>query len=90
MNNLKERARMVWCMEYIVRHINDEDLLEMWLQMCVADEDININRFSPQDIDCYYLEEDNFKELMDWFTFLITKARKDGGLYCGGVCGGEK
>ena len=62
MTALEERAKMVLAMEYIARHINDEDMFMGWLMCGVADGDIELSCFDADKVDPYYLEDQNFKE----------------------------
>ena len=81
-----ERTRMVKAMEYIVRQVNDENCMDGWLMCGVADGDIEYGDFAPVDDNMeYYIEDDNFAELMGLFLKTMSKAQRDGGLYCGNV-----
>ena len=84
-----ERMQMVKAMEFIVRCINNEEITERWLLNGVADGEIDMGNVSIQAKDAevlsYYIQKKNFSELMDLFLKLMEEARKDGGLYCGGV-----
>ena len=85
---LRERIQMVKCMEYIVRNLNDEDLIMPWLSVGVADGDIEYGDMNLDDYDNmeYYIDPDSFAQLMDLFLRLMSEAHKeDSGLYCGGV-----
>lgn len=79
------RAKMVLAMEYIARQINDEMIFERWLMCGVADGDIEYGSLDVENVEDYYIEDDNFKELMTDFLRLMTDAWKSGGLYCGGI-----
>lgn len=89
--NEKERKTMVACMEYIVRNLNDEDIFMPWLSVGVADGDLNYRMLTENfswekdNVDEYYIEEENFSELMGLFLRLMTRANKSGGLYCNDV-----
>ena len=73
-------------MEYIARQINDEEIfIGLWLTEGVADEDIKYGSIDIGDVDEYYLEDDNFRDLMDNFILAIMMANESGGLYCGGI-----
>lgn len=76
------RQKMVLAMEYIARQVNDEDVFMNWLMVGVADEDIRYGEINPDAVDDYYIEDDNFRELMDVFLTLMKDARESGGLYC--------
>lgn len=79
------RRKMVVAMEYIVRQINDEDVFMGWLYNGVGDGDIPYGTFDTDSVDDYYIDKDNFADLMDLFLRLMNHARKSGGLYCGNV-----
>lgn len=92
--NVNERKLAVFCMEYLARQINDEDVFDLWLTVGVADGDISYPDFSlftddfiipVESIDDYYIEDDNFAYLMKVFLSAMSKAKKSGGLYCDNV-----
>lgn len=89
--NEKERKTMVACMEFIVRNLNDESIFESWLYTGVADGDLSyknlVENFSEEknNVDEYYIEEENFKDIMGLFLRLMARANKSGGLYCNDV-----
>ncbi len=74
---------MVKAMELIVRSINDEMVFETWLFTGVADGDIQDDT-TDDELD-YYIEDENYAYLMDTFLFVMSKARKSGGLYSDGI-----
>lgn len=78
------RAKMIRSMEYLVRSINNEDIMYSWLLCGVADGDIN-GQETDEDLTDYYEDDETFAEIMDLFLKLMSKAYKDGGLYCDGV-----
>lgn len=83
--NIDERVKMVKCMEFIIRHINNEDYIDSWLMGGVADGDIDYGDTSSDsatgtDLD-FYIDDDNFSELMGLFIRLISKTKRSG-LYC--------
>ena len=90
MTKIEERAKMVACMEYIARQINNEDVFETWLMCGVADSDIEYGNLDITDIDEYYLDDVNFKNLMSTFLVCMKGAFNDGGLYCGDVVSKDK
>lgn len=92
MNNktLLERAKMIACMEYIARQINDENVLEIWLMSGVADGDIEYGNLDITDIDEYYFDDNTFKGIMSTFLVCMNNAWESGGLYCGGVVSKDK
>lgn len=85
----KERVRMLKAMEFVVRQINDEDVFMGWLSVGVADGDIPYGDFEATNDDVeeyeYYIQNDEFSELMGLFLNKMAQARKNGGLYCDGV-----
>lgn len=80
-----ERAKMVACMEYIARQINDEDIFDGWLMGGVADGDIKYGDLDPENVPECYLDDDSFENLMSCFLRKMAGACKSGGLYCSGV-----
>ena len=80
--NKSERLKMVSAMEFVARQINDEDIFEGWLIYGVADGDIP---YGGSCDDEYYIEDENFEQLMQLFIRLMCRAQKSGGLYCDGV-----
>lgn len=89
-----ERLQLVKCMEYIVRNLNDESIFTGWLYNGVADGDIEYGdvAIKPEDTEdlMYYTEDETFADLIDTFLRLMCRARKSGGLYCGGIAAGEQ
>lgn len=89
MDDIIERLKMVKAMEYIVRQIIDEDLLEYWLLYGVIDEDIKYGDLivTEEDIDSLgdYAKDGDFAYLMGLFLRQMARAQKHGGLYCGGI-----
>lgn len=88
--NINERVKMVKAMEYIARQVNDEELfMDYWLTTGVADGDIKYGdlELTSDDYDNldYYMEEENFADLMRLFLKLMAKAYKSGGLYCDNI-----
>lgn len=82
--NIKERAEMVKAMETLARAVNNENIFELWLVDGVADGDITPNT-TDEELESY-CEDERFSELMETFLILMSRARKDGGLYCDRVC----
>lgn len=75
---------MVKAMEYIVRNVNDETLLEPWLMCGVPDGDIEYGDLSDDYDDDYFTENSNFSELMGLFLRTMKRAEHTG-LFCDGV-----
>ena len=85
-----DRVKMVKAMEYIARHINDENVFEGWLMEGVADGDIYYGDLAatPSDVADSaedYIEDRSFADLMDAFLWCMQRAYKSGGLYCDGI-----
>lgn len=88
-SKMKNRVEIVKAMDLIARCINDEETLEQWLSLGVADEDIN-EETTDEYIADTYCEPGWMKELLDTFLSVMSKARKFGGLYIDKeVYGGE-
>lgn len=86
----EERAKMVLAMEYIARTVNDEDVFEPWLVLGVADGDITHGSTDINEVDDYYLEDDNFKDLISLFLRMMKYAWESGGLYCDDIVSRDK
>ena len=87
--NRVERTRMIKAMEFIACQINDEDVLEPWLMAGVADGDIERGDLSDNQIDDWYLDDDNFKSIMACFLRRMKLACHDG-LYCDDILADER
>lgn len=88
--NAIERIKMVKAMDFIARHINDEELIvNDWFANGVGDGDIEGGDLSVKDTDAddldYYLEDENFADTMEVFLRVMRYAKKYGGLYCDGI-----
>lgn len=89
-HNKIDRIKMVKAMEYICRQINDEDVLDRWLALGVADGDISDGELSvyyeddSEELACY-IDDVPFADLMDEFLHCMACALTSGGLYCAGV-----
>ena len=88
--NKIERIKMVKAMEFIMRQLNDEDIFMSWLYNGVADGDIEYGDFNITNDDIeynfdFYIQDDEFADLMYKFSRLIARSLKSGGLYCDGV-----
>lgn len=91
--NAVERVKMVKAMEFLARQINDEEAFYPWLAIGVADGDIEYGDLDVMNEDFenldYYLDDNNFRELMGAFLRRMKVACKDG-LCCNGIVGTEK
>lgn len=77
----RERAKLVAAMEYIVRNVNNEELiLGRWFSVGVADGDIPYGSFDPEDVPSCYTSIENTKELAELFLSIMAQAKNDGGL----------
>ena len=85
MANVVTRKKMVLAMEFIARCVNDEDVFEPWLTIGVADGDISRESLDTAEVDDYYVDDDNFRDLMDGFLRMMALAKEYGGLYCDGI-----
>lgn len=89
--NRIEREKMVRAMEMIIRNVNDEELLESWLMVGVADGDIPYGQLElSEDFDEGYIDNTNFKNLMSVFLKTMHYAWEDGGLYCDRIVSCDK
>lgn len=82
--NLRKQA--VLSMEMMIRSINDEYIVDRWLSVGVADGDIQ--KFDINEVDDYYIQDKEFKELMELFLNLMNMAKKDGGIGLDGISTG--
>ena len=89
MNKLR-RANVVKSMETIVRCINDEDIMDSWLMVGVADADISSETTLEDIVEMGYCEDETFKDVMTLFLKLMNKAGISGGLYEDGIVSGTK
>ena len=80
-----ERQKMVLAMEYICRQLNDEEVLEGWLMNGVADGDFEFGEWDFTKVEDCYIEDNNFRDLMDCFLRRMSGARRSGGLMCDGI-----
>lgn len=92
--NTIERIKMLKAMEYIVRQVNDEALwFDHWAYE-VADGDIEYGDLSvnPDDADIleYYIDDEEFPQVMGLFTRLMARAWNGAGLYCDGIVSDTK
>lgn len=92
--NKEERIKMVKAMEFICRHINDENEFDTWLITGVADGDIDggdltVKPEDEDDLEYYYSDDVDFADLMDTFLYLMKRVRTNGGIFCDGVVSEE-
>ena len=73
-----QRRKNVYMMDIIIKHLNDENQLERWLMCGVADGDIEEGETNIFDsIIDWYVEEENYKELVDLFLNILGDAMDD-------------
>ena len=88
--NKEQRAKMVRAMELLVRSVNDEEQLDIWLRLGVGDGDID-EQTTDQDLEeMGYLEDQTYKELMSVFIKTMYLAWNEGGLYDDGITSADK
>jgi len=88
---LIERQKMIVAMEYVARHINDEEVFDSWLMCGVPDGDIEPGNLDPTQVyEKDYMITDGFKDIMSCFLRCMCMAYEEGGLYCGGVTSDSK
>ena len=80
---MNERIKVIRAMETIARCVNDENQFMLWLNIGIADGDVKEST-TDEELE-YYTEDEEFSDLMDSFLLLMSKAYKNGGLYCDGV-----
>ena len=68
--NIHERANFVRAMDTIVRAINDESYLNIWLSLGVADGDVDGTE-TDEELEFYVDDDAEFAELMDLFLYVI-------------------
>jgi len=91
-----ERIKMIKAMEFIVRQVNDESIMNSWLMVGVADGDIEYGDLSVnvEDLEfdnaASYIEDDTFSDTMAVFLRVMSRAYRSGGLYCDDVVSSEE
>ena len=92
--NTELRIKMVKAMEFITSNINNEEVLETWLSLGVADGDISYGDLQVRTedevyLDPYFANDEDFAQLMGLFLRVMSDALEDGGLYCDRVVSKE-
>ena len=88
---MMERRKMVVCMEFIARQINDEEVFYPWLAVGVADGDIPYGCLDVgTDYVDDYIDDGTFRDIMSVFLRRMVGAWNSGGLYCGGIVSENK
>lgn len=83
--NKNTRKDTILAMERLVRSINNEEIIESWLMCGIPDGDIR--NYTKDEVDDYFTEDENLKDLITLFLKLMTKANKNGSLYIDGITG---
>ena len=83
MKDLKVRCEMIRAMETVMRNLNDEEDIEIWLNNGVADGDID-ETTTDEELE-YYIDDETFADLMDTFVYIFQQTSRRGALYCDGV-----
>jgi hypothetical protein len=81
--NKQTRIEVVKAMETIARCLNDEYIFEEWLMLGVADGDIDEST-TDEELE-FYIEDEEFAELMGTFLHIMKRAHRSGGLYVDNV-----
>ena len=87
--NNKHRAEVVKAMDILAKCINDENIIDSWLMLGVADGDITSETSLEEIAETIYVEDKAFEELMTLFLKLMYRAGRDG-LFCDGIVSGHK
>lgn len=77
--NKQTRIEVVKAMETMARCVNNEYIFEEWLINGVADGDIDDDT-ADEEFD-FYIEDEEFAELMGTFLHVMKRAYHNGGLY---------
>lgn len=78
--DMKARCEIIRAMDLLVRAINNEAYIPVWLTLGVADGDIRPDT-TDEDLASYVEDDVEFADLMDTFLWIMEKAKIDGGLY---------
>lgn len=84
--NIKERIEIVKAMDLLCRQINDEEIFIEWLTYGVADGDVQMG---DDQLESYVDDDKTFAELLGLFLHMMSRAKKDGGLYADNVLSEE-
>ncbi len=84
-----KRADIVRAMDNMVYTINDEDIMESWFMVGVANGDIKMDTTNEKIEQMGYTDDKTFEELLTLFLRLMYKAGKDG-LFFDGIMSGTR
>ena len=88
--NNNARAEVVRAMDTLIRCINNENYIDSWLSCGVADGDIRKDTTNEEIAEMGYCDDKTFKDLMTLFLKSMSKASRNGGLYCNGIVSAEQ
>ena len=97
--NKRERAELLMAMDRIATCFNNEELYyDNWRVGGIADGDIIYGEHRgchDENVDClmnddWYMDDDNFRDIINAFMHCVAMARQDGGLYCDCISAGER
>ena len=88
--NNNRRAEVVRAMNTIISCINNENYIDSWLMVGVADGDIRKDTTNEEIAEMGYCDDKTFKDLMTLFLKSMSKASRNGGLYCNGIVSAEQ
>ena len=85
-------------MDRIATCFNNEELYyDNWRVGGIADGDIDYDGLCDHETnvtnlmnDDYYMDDNNFRDIINAFMHATALARSDGGLYCDGIAAGER
>ena len=86
----EKRKKLVLAMEMLINCVNDESLINSWLMCGVADGDISPYSTDTNEVDDYYIKDENFKDLLSIFCRTMSRAWNDGGLFVDGITSRDK
>lgn len=84
-----KRADIVRAMDNMIYTINDEDIMESWFMVGVADGDIKMDTTNEEIEQMGYTDDKTFEELLTLFLKLMYRAGNDG-LYFDGIVSGTR
>lgn len=82
---------IVRAMEYIARQVNDDEVLDLWVNLGIADGDVPYAVLTDESEDWLeeYITDEGLSDLMRVFLRVMTMAYRSGGLWCEGVSSKE-
>ena len=83
--NIEDRRKMILCMEFIMRNLNDEELFYRWILAGIPDDEFKFGEFNPEVVDDYYIDPENFKDFVRIFLDILKSTEEGNAIYCGAV-----